>query len=104
MLLCGGIHQVRRNQATAIVLLGVMGAEFAPDLQRNVDLCRATSLSLLELLMAPESPLIPSNSPLRRAAIDLLGKGFVIWQPHLDLSKAILGLLNLASEGEKYFG
>uniref|UniRef100_A0A183BNY2 WD_REPEATS_REGION domain-containing protein n=1 Tax=Globodera pallida TaxID=36090 RepID=A0A183BNY2_GLOPA len=102
MLLCGGVHQVHRNQATSIVLLGAMGAEFPNDLQRNIDLCRATALSLLELLLTPESPLIPSNSPLRRAAIDLLGRGFVIWQPHLDLSKTILGLLNLASaEGEK---
>uniref|UniRef100_A0A914GXQ8 WD_REPEATS_REGION domain-containing protein n=1 Tax=Globodera rostochiensis TaxID=31243 RepID=A0A914GXQ8_GLORO len=102
MLLCGGVHQVHRNQATSIVLLGAMGAEFPNDLQRNIDLCRATALSLLELLLTPESPLIPANSPLRRAAIDLLGRGFVIWQPHLDLSKTILGLLNLASaEGEK---
>ncbi|KAL3108643.1 hypothetical protein niasHT_015565 [Heterodera trifolii] len=97
MLLCGGVHQVHRNQATAIVLLGAMGAEFPSDLQRNTDLCRATALSLLELLLVPESPLLPANSPLRRAAIDLLGRGFVLWQPHLDLSKTILGLLNLAS-------
>lgn len=103
MLLCGGVNQVRRNQATAIVLLGVIGAEFASDLQRNVDICRATAHSLLELLLAPESPLIPSDSPLRRAAIDLLGRGFVIWQPHLDLSRTLLGLLDLASNSDKAF-
>uniref|UniRef100_A0A915CMZ6 Uncharacterized protein n=1 Tax=Ditylenchus dipsaci TaxID=166011 RepID=A0A915CMZ6_9BILA len=98
----GGIHQVRRNQATAIIVLGVMGAEFPIDLQTNVDLARATSHSLLELLVAGESPLLPLNSPLRRAAIDLLGRGFSVWQPHLDISKVLLGLLDLAAAGDKY--
>lgn len=64
-----------------------------------MDLVRATAHSLLELLIAPESPLLPLNSPLRRAAIDLLGRGFVVWQPHLDISKVLLTLLELASNG-----
>jgi hypothetical protein len=39
-------------------------------------------------LLAPESPSIPvpQNSLLRRAAIDLLGRGFVIWQVILHLT------------------
>jgi hypothetical protein len=65
-----------------------------------VDLTRATSHCLLELLIEGETPLLPLNSPLRRAALDLLGRGFVVWQPHLDISKVLLGLLDLAS-GEK---
>nr|CAD2136030.1 unnamed protein product [Meloidogyne enterolobii] len=105
-LYLGGINQIRRNQATAIILLGVMGAEFPNDLQRHLDICRATAHSLLELLLSPTTVypplLIPQNSLLRRAAIDLLGRGFVLWQPHLDLPKMLIGLLNLAAECERH--
>uniref|UniRef100_A0AC35TKC0 WD_REPEATS_REGION domain-containing protein n=1 Tax=Rhabditophanes sp. KR3021 TaxID=114890 RepID=A0AC35TKC0_9BILA len=96
---CNGIQQIRKNQATAIVLLGVIGAEFNSQLQNHFDLARATSHSLLELLISPPSLLLPLDTPLRRAAIDLIGKGFTIWQPHLDISKVLLGLLELASSG-----
>ncbi|TKR76232.1 hypothetical protein L596_017399 [Steinernema carpocapsae] len=95
-----GVQQVRRNQATAIIVLGVIGAEFSDELN-SADLARATSQSLLELLIAPNSQLLPNNSPLRRAAIDLIGRGFVVWQPHIDISKVLLGLLDLAAQGEK---
>ncbi|ETN84731.1 WD domain, G-beta repeat protein [Necator americanus] len=76
-----GVQQVRRNQATAIILLGVVGAEFGDELNR-ADLTRATALSLLELLVAAPSPLLPVHSPLRRAAIDLLGRGFSLQAHH----------------------
>lgn len=95
-----GIQQVRRNQATSIILLGVIGAEFGDELNR-ADLTRATAVSLLELLVAAPSNLIPVHSPLRRAAIDLLGRGFVHWEPHLEISKVVLGLLDLASTNDK---
>lgn len=89
--------QVRRNQATAIVLMGVLGAEFPDELAAEVDVTRATAHSLLELLLAGETPLLPLLSPLRRAAVDLLGRGFTAWQPHLDMSRLLLGLLELAA-------
>lgn len=95
-----GIQQVRRNQATSIILLGVIGSQFGDELNR-ADLTRATAVSLLELLVAAPSNLIPVHSPLRRAAIDLLGRGFVHWEPHLEISKVVLGLLDLASNNEK---
>ncbi|CAI5446025.1 unnamed protein product [Caenorhabditis angaria] len=95
-----GVQQVRRNQATAIILLGVIGSEFGDELNR-ADLTRATAVSLLELLVAAHSHLIPVHSPLRRAAIDLLGRGFVHWEPHLEISKVVLGLLDLAANNEK---
>ncbi|KAK6034594.1 hypothetical protein COOONC_27898 [Cooperia oncophora] len=62
---------------------------------------RATALSLLELLVAAPSPLLPVHSPLRRAAIDLLGRGFVHWEPHLEIGKVVLGLLDLAANTDK---
>jgi len=95
-----GINQVRRNQATAVVLLGVIGSEFPDDFEQG-DVARATAHSLLELLIAAESPMLPLNSTLRRAAIDLIGRGFTLWQPHLDISKVLLGLLELAASGDK---
>uniref|UniRef100_A0A7E4VMZ0 WD_REPEATS_REGION domain-containing protein n=1 Tax=Panagrellus redivivus TaxID=6233 RepID=A0A7E4VMZ0_PANRE len=95
-----GVNQVRRNQATAVVLLGVIGAEFPDDFDHG-DVVRATAHSLLELLIAPESQLLPLNSALRRAAMDLMGRGFTIWQPHLDISKVLIGLLDLASMNDK---
>ncbi|CAD6188336.1 unnamed protein product [Caenorhabditis auriculariae] len=95
-----GVQQVRRNQATAIILLSVIGSEFGDELNR-ADLTRATAVSLLELLVAAPSVLLPVNSPLRRAAIDLLGRGFIHWEPHLEISKVLLGLLDLASTIEK---
>ncbi|VDM53829.1 unnamed protein product [Angiostrongylus costaricensis] len=95
-----GIQQVRRNQATAIILLGVVGSEFGEELNR-ADMTRATALSLLELLVAAPSAILPIHSPLRRAAIDLLGRGFVYWEPHLEISKVVLGLLDLAGNTEK---
>nr|CDJ83842.1 WD40 repeat domain containing protein [Haemonchus contortus] len=94
-----GVQQVRRNQATAIILLGVVGAEFGDEFR--AELMRATALSLLELLVAAPSPLLPVHSPLRRAAIDLLGRGFVHWEPHLEISKVVLGLLDLAANTDK---
>ena len=42
----------------------------------------------------------PANSALRRAAIDLIGRGFVMWEPHLEVSKVILGLLEMTCEAD----
>ncbi|CAH8585384.1 unnamed protein product [Dicrocoelium dendriticum] len=40
------------------------------------------------------------NGSLRRAAIDLLGKGFVVWEPYSDLGQVINGLLSLVAGTE----
>ncbi|CAJ0578746.1 unnamed protein product, partial [Mesorhabditis spiculigera] len=95
-----GVQQVRRNQATAIILLGVVGSEFGEELNK-VELTRATAISLLELLVSPPTALLPMHSPLRRASIDLLGRGFTQWEPHLEISRVLIGLLDLASGAEK---
>lgn len=100
----GGLHQVRRNQATSIIVLGVFGAEFPSDLNDHPDLTRAISHALVELLVSEGTPLLPQYSPLRRAAVDLIGRGFTVWQPHVDLAKILLGLLELTSCAEKAGG
>uniref|UniRef100_A0A0R3RSS2 WD_REPEATS_REGION domain-containing protein n=1 Tax=Elaeophora elaphi TaxID=1147741 RepID=A0A0R3RSS2_9BILA len=95
-----GVQQIRRNQATSLILLGVIGAEF-PDEMSKLDISRATAQSLLELLIAPPTTLLPFHSPLRRAAVDLIGRGFSVWQPHLDITKLLLILLELANSSDK---
>uniref|UniRef100_A0A0K8T9A7 WD repeat-containing protein 7 n=1 Tax=Lygus hesperus TaxID=30085 RepID=A0A0K8T9A7_LYGHE len=118
-------NELRRKQATAIVLLGVIGAEFGQDVgekkkegidhhhQRrkssiiegfgigNNNLARLTSQALTHLLLSPSSSRLPAHTPLRRAAIDLIGRGFTVWEPYVDVSKVLLGLLELCCEADK---
>ena len=46
-------------------------------------------------MLSPSTAKLASNSALRRAAIDLIGRGFVLWEPHLEVSKVLLGLLEM---------
>ncbi|EDW32752.1 GL18216 [Drosophila persimilis] len=118
------LSELKRKQTTAVILLGVIGAEFGQDIsqespnhrgsislatgatgqsgERRIssvvegfgianNLARLTSMALAHLLYAPPSPKLPQYTPLRRAAIDLLGRGFTVWEPYLDVSKVLLG-------------
>lgn len=67
----------------------------------QLDISRVAAQSLLELLVAPPTPLLPVQSPLRRAAVDLIGRGFSVWEPHLEITKVILTLLEMATASEK---
>ncbi|XP_030745113.1 WD repeat-containing protein 7 isoform X4 [Sitophilus oryzae] len=116
--------ELKRKQTTAVILLGVIGAEFGQDITStdttkrktedrrkssvvegfgsgNNNLARLTAMALSHLLLAPPSPRLPAHIPLRRAAIDLIGRGFTVWAPFLDISKVLLGLLELCSEADK---
>uniref|UniRef100_A0A1Y1K5S4 WD repeat-containing protein 7 n=1 Tax=Photinus pyralis TaxID=7054 RepID=A0A1Y1K5S4_PHOPY len=119
------LAELKRKQTTAVVLLGVIGAEFGQDIMSenpkkradnseirknsiaegfgygNNNLARLTSMALSHLLLAPPSMKLPPHTPLRRAAIDLIGRGFTVWEPYLDISKVLLGLLELCSEADK---
>lgn len=48
----------------------------------------------------PIRPTTTAKSALRRAAIDLIGRGFVLWEPHLEVSKVLLGLLEMCCEAD----
>lgn len=97
------------------MLLGVIGAEFGQDIMSdsskkrnnedrrkssvvegfgigNNNLARLTSMALSHLLLAPPSEKLKPHTPLRRAAIDLIGRGFTVWEPYLDISRVLLGL------------
>ncbi|XP_078576375.1 WD repeat-containing protein 7-like isoform X4 [Branchiostoma floridae x Branchiostoma japonicum] len=141
--------EARRNQATAIVMLGVIGAEFGAEIaskgqneeqkkkasrapegfsRDNYSLARHTKEKLMikstqkgvtsrkkdmsiahkegkaltYLLLAPPSGKLPAHTPIRRAAIDLIGRGFTVWEPYMDVSAVLLGLLELCCDAEKH--
>ncbi len=107
--------QAKRNQTTAVILLGVIGALFDLEAERDKKggggggemalgnhLTRLTAKALMFLVLSPSSARggQPANSALRRAAIDLIGRGFVLWEPHLEVSKVLLGLLEMCCEAD----
>ncbi|XP_047541633.1 WD repeat-containing protein 7 isoform X1 [Vanessa atalanta] len=122
------LAELKRKQTTAVVLLGVIGAEFGQDiasegaagnkrrkdgdsrkssivegftLSASNNLGRLTALALTHLLLAPGCARLPAHTPLRRAAVDLLGRGFAVWEPYLDVSHVLLGLLEMCSDADK---
>jgi len=57
--------------------------------------------ALTFLLQQPPSRKLPAHTPIRRAAIDLIGRGFTVWEPYLDVSAVLLGLLELCVDSDK---
>ncbi|XP_053304170.1 WD repeat-containing protein 7 isoform X2 [Spea bombifrons] len=118
-------YEERRKQATAIVLLGVIGAEFGAEIEppklltrprsssqipegfglttggSNYSLARHTCKALTFLLLQPPSAKLPPHSTIRRTAIDLIGRGFTVWEPYMDVSAVLMGLLELCADAEK---
>jgi len=76
------------------VILGVIGAEFSRDLDRG-HLIHDTSHALAYLLLKTPSARLPLHAPMRRAAIDLIGRGFIMWEPYMEVSAVLLALLDL---------
>ena len=60
-----------------------------------------TGRALTFLLLSPASSKLPAYTPIRRAAMDLLGRGFTVWEPYLDISSVLMGLLELCVDAEK---
>merc|ERR1719471_2777848 len=100
----------RRNQTTAVILCGVIGALFdlEQDMSGNRDpalialggnLTRLTARALMYLVLVPSNSLSP-HTPLRRAAIDLIGRGFILWEPHLEVSKEIARYNTMATNSQ----
>lgn len=114
--------EYRKKTSTAIILLGVIGSvygqgiEVNSNVKRNDDpstrktlviegfgagdysIARRTAHALLHLLLAPPSKALPKHNYLRRAAIDLIGRGFIVWEPYLDITKVLLALLELCCD------
>lgn len=58
-------------------------------------------LALTQLLLSPISSRQPTHMALRRAAVDLIGRGFVVWEPYFDVSKVLLAILELCCDNDK---
>lgn len=43
---------------------------------------------------------IPLHSTLRRTAIDLIGRGYTIWEPYIDIGQVLLTLLDLSATSD----
>jgi len=56
--------------------------------------------ALTFLLLHPPTSNLPAYTLLRRAAVSLLGRGFAVWEPYLDISAVLLGLLELCVDGD----
>lgn len=112
--------EYRKKQSIAIILLGIIGAEFGPETQMNLQrspssaamrtaqetlsvtdpVIRSVAKALCYIVINPEERLQPFSS-LRRSAVDLLGRGFSAWEPFLDVGQTLLALLRLTLEGER---
>uniref|UniRef100_A0A0K2TM39 WD repeat-containing protein 7 n=1 Tax=Lepeophtheirus salmonis TaxID=72036 RepID=A0A0K2TM39_LEPSM len=105
--------EARRNQTTSVILLGVIGALFDIDGSKNSEhalgsnMIRLTAKALMYLVLCPKgdgnfgsNKAGGSTSALRRAAIDLIARGFCLWEPHLEVSKVLLSLLEMCSEAD----
>lgn len=57
--------------------------------------------ALTFLLLQPPSARLPAHSTIRRTAIDLIGRGFTVWEPYMDVSAVLMGLLELCADAEK---
>ncbi|KAL1239691.1 WD repeat-containing protein [Trichinella pseudospiralis] len=106
---------IKHRQEVATILLGVIGAAFSHELlncstdqimliesnKRQISVPLVTCQSLFECIVQPDSPSLPLNCSLRRSCIDLLGRGFAVWQPYLDISKLLLTLLALCAKSDR---
>ncbi|XP_057311095.1 WD repeat-containing protein 7-like isoform X1 [Hydractinia symbiolongicarpus] len=103
---------IKLRHATAIIMLGVIGAEFQKEVDpvnrdskvsegcMDVTVVRNTAKALTTLLLQRQSSKTPAYSAIRRAAIDLIGRGFALWEPHIDVSHVLLGLFELCADIE----
>ena len=54
--------------------------------------------SLLTSLLSPVNyDHIPLHSVLRRTAIDLIGRGYTVWEPFVDVGQVLLTVLELCA-------
>lgn len=66
----------------------------------DVNVVRNTALALTSLLLQRQAKL-NTYSAIRRAAIDLIGRGFALWEPHIDVSQVLIGLFELCADIEQ---
>ncbi|EPQ14742.1 WD repeat-containing protein 7 [Myotis brandtii] len=119
------VQEEEHDLAEDDITTGVIGAEFGAEIEppklltrprsssqipegfglttggSNYSLARHTCKALTFLLLQPPSPKLPPHSTSRRTAIDLIGRGFTVWEPYMDVSAVLMGLLELCADAEK---
>ena len=66
----------------------------------DVNVVRSTAKALTTLLLQRQSSKTPAYSAIRRAAIDLIGRGFALWEHHIDVSQVLMGFFELCADIE----
>lgn len=61
---------------------------------------RLTGKALMYLLLKPPSSQLTAHTSVRRAAIDLIGRGFTLWEPYMDVSAVLIALLELSADSK----
>jgi hypothetical protein len=108
-------NRIRRKQFVSIIILSLIGAEFGQDINSNKNQAPFKTIpqgfsledhSILKRISTALSNLV-TNKALqyditRRAAIDLIGRGFTIWEPFIQPTYVLLSLLELSADAELY--
>ena len=63
----------------------------------SVEEIRFAGRILTSLLSPSNFDHIPLHSVLRRTAIDLIGRGYTVWEPYLDIGQVLITLLELCA-------
>lgn len=114
------LNRIKTKQYIAIIILGILGAEFGQDVNTSTNNKQAKSLSnkiILQGFSIEDHSILKSvsialtklltnrslqNDVHRRASIDLIGRGFNIWEPFIQPTFVILSLLDLCAEADAY--
>ncbi len=108
------LNRIRRKQYVAIIVLSLIGAEFGQDINTNKtqaskNIPQGFSLedhSILKRISTALSNLVTNKSLgydiTRRAALDLIGRGFTVWEPFIQPTFVLLTLLELSADAELY--
>ncbi len=108
------LNRIRRKQYVAIIVLSLIGAEFGQDINTNKsqaskNIPQGFSLedhSILKRISTALSNLVTNKNLgydiTRRAALDLIGRGFTVWEPFIQPTFVLLTLLELSADAELY--
>ncbi|CAF0886321.1 unnamed protein product [Rotaria sordida] len=104
-------EQYKTQQLLSIILIGIVGTRYGQEVEQTKQASVAIKgftvdspemiLKLSRILTSLLSPSnfdhIPLHSVIRRTAIDLIGRGYTIWEPYLDIGQVLLTLLDLCA-------
>ncbi len=108
-------NRIKRKQYVALIILSLIGAEFGQDVNTSNNQAPFKTIpqgfsledhSILKRISTALSNLV-TNKQLqfditRRAAIDLIGRGFTVWEPFIQPTFILLSLLELSADAELY--